>query len=144
MVRTRSKGLKKKSKVKTIKQLEKQLKDILYPLIKQKDGNVCWSCGKRNLIGKDFQAGHYIKAELCNLKSRYDIYNIHSQCANCNLWKRGNTIEYRKRMIQFYGEEDVKELEEHYKDKLPVNFNSREWLEQEIDYYKTVNKLAKL
>lgn len=135
-----SKGLTNKS----IKSLEKKLRSLLYPLIKERDGNTCWSCGRNNLLGMNFQAGHYQKAELCNLKWRYNTMNIHSQCAGCNLWKRGNTIEYRKKMINVYGEKEVKHLEDHYKDALPMNFNSRAWLEKEIEYYKHVVKLAKL
>ena len=132
------------AKPKSIKSLEKKLKSLLYPLIKQRDGNVCWSCGRSNLIGMNFQAGHYIKAELCNIKYRYNIMNIHSQCAGCNLWKRGNTIEYRHKMIKVFGAKEVKKLEEHYKDKLPMNFNFRAWLDKEISYYKTVVELSKL
>jgi hypothetical protein len=137
--------IKKPAKQKTIKQLEKKLRSILYPLIKQRDGNVCISCGKRGLESFDWQAGHYIKAELCSLKFRYDERNIHSQCSVCNKWRAGNTIEYRKNLIGKYGEELVKELEFGYaQSKKRSTTASRIYLETLIEYYKTVVKLARI
>ncbi len=88
------------------------------------------------MVGKDDQAGHYIKAELCNLVWRYDRRIIHRQCSACNLWRRGNTIEYRKWMVKTYGEKEVKYIDEHYNEKLPISFNSRMWLELLIVKYK--------
>lgn len=126
--------LPKKVKIKT---LEAKLKAIFYPLIKKEEPNICVSCPKINLIGKDDQAGHFIKAELCNLVWRYDRRIIHRQCSTCNLWKRGNYVEYRKYMINNYGEKEVKYIEEHYKDKLPLNFNPREYLTGLIQKYNT-------
>lgn len=97
------------------------------------------------MIGRDDQAGHYVKAELCNLVWRYDRRIIHRQCSCCNLWKRGNTIEYRKYMIKRYGEIEVKYIEEHYNEQLPINFNSRAWLLEQIKKYqhyeRQVNKI---
>ena len=139
-----SKKLKKPKKSISIKKLELKLRSILYPLIKLRDGNTCISCGKLNLIGKDWQAGHYIKAELCNLKYRYNELNIHSQCSHCNKWKAGNSIAYRNALIRMIDEKEVKKLDQHYNDKLPMNFNSRAYLEELIAYYKTVVKLADL
>ena len=131
----------------TIKGLEKKLKALLYPLIKARDGNTCISCGKTGLVsgvGGNWNAGHYIKAELCNMKYRYSELNIHSQCVACNKWKAGNSTAYRNALIEKIGEKEVKKLDKHYKDKLPMNFNSREFLEEMIAYYKTVVKLGNL
>lgn len=103
--------------------------------IKKRDGAVCISCGKTGLVGAGWHAGHYQKAELCNMVYRFDERMVNSQCAVCNLWRRGNTIEYRKAMIVKYGEEAVKEIEEHYKDPLPINFNTRSFYEKIIEEY---------
>lgn len=88
----------------------------------------------------DWHAGHYIKAELCNMVARYDEYNINSQCSNCNLWKRGNTIAYRFAMIAKYGLFVVETLERLYNEPLPMNFNHREWLLGRIELYKNKNE----
>jgi hypothetical protein len=125
-------------KLPKIKNLEARLKAVMYPYIKRRDGNTCISCGKKGLQGKNWHAGHYIKAELCNIVTRYDEWNINSQCSNCNLWKRGNTIAYRNAMVDKYGEKAVAELDRKYHAPLPLNFNEREWLLEMIKKYKEV------
>lgn len=127
---------KKRLKLPSIKKLEKKLKDVMYPYIKKRDGNTCISCNKKGLFGRDWQAGHYIKAELCNMVTRYDEWNINSQCSTCNLWKRGNTIAYRLAMLDKYGEKATNELDRKYKQSLPMDFNSRAWLLEQIEKYK--------
>ena len=123
----------------SIKGLEKKLKAILYPLIKKRDGIQCISCRKLITKKMDHHCGHYLKAELCNLIVRYDIRNLNSQCSMCNLWRRGNTIEYRKAMLIKYGEEVVNDLEADY--RLPVHIIPRLYLETLIEHYKTIDEL---
>ena len=124
-----------------IKSLEAKLKSLLYPLIKKEEPNKCVSCPKKNMIGRDHQVGHFIKAELCNLIWRYNRRILHPQCSACNLWKRGNYVEYRKWMIKKFGEIDVKIMEELYNTPLPMNFNSREYLLAEIKKYASKNTI---
>lgn len=126
----------KKLKYKSIKSLEKKLKRVLYPLIKKRDGNVCISCGRTELEGANWHAGHYAKAELCNIKWRYNPLNIHSQCAMCNVWGRGNTLAYRENLIKKIGLENVEMIEENYRKPMPSFFNYRTWLEKEIKFYE--------
>ena len=124
----------------SIKGLEKKLKALLYPLIKKRDGPNCISCKKQGLVGRNWAAGHYLKAELCNLIARYDIRNINSQCnMYCNKNLRGNTIEYRKAMLVKYGVEVVDDLEANY--RLPLNLNPRLYLTELIEHYKNIDKL---
>lgn len=133
----------KKEKVKSlpkIKNLEARLKKVMYPYIKKRDGNTCISCGKKNLVGMDWHAGHYIKAELCNLVTRYDEWNINSQCSHCNKWLRGNTIAYRNAMIWKYGEKAVATLDREYHSPLPMDFSPRKWLLGMIEKYKHETK----
>lgn len=44
---------------------------------------------------------------------RYHPDNVWSTCAGCNLFKRGNLIEYRIGLVAEIGEERVKWLEDH-------------------------------
>lgn len=128
--------MKKKVKAKkpvSIVSLENKLKKVLYPLIKKRDGNTCISCGKRDLVGGNWHAGHYAKAELCNVVWRYKPTNISSQCFYCNKWLRGNTIEYRKNLIKKIGEKNVINIEENYNIPLPVDFDSRKYLREQIE-----------
>jgi hypothetical protein len=111
-----------------IKSLEAKLKKVLYPLIKARDKGVCISSGQKGLTGRNYQAGHYIKAELCNLIYRYDVRNINGQRSYDNLYLRGNAPAYRKGMIKKWGIKVVEEIEENYNKPLPMNFNEREYL----------------
>lgn len=55
--------------------------------------------------------GHYINAGSCTAL-RFNEYNCNSQCSkNCNLELSGNLIEYRKGLLQKYGEKVVEFLE---------------------------------
>jgi len=128
------KKLRKQSKA-SLPKLKRKAWKVFSTFIKGRDGNVCISCGKRGLVKSGWHAGHYQKAELCNIVYRYDERMVASQCAVCNLWRRGNTIEYRKALIKKYGEKVVKELEEHYKDPLPMDFSVREFYEEIIKKY---------
>ena len=103
--------------------------------IKNRDNNVCISCRKTGLVGANWHCGHYQKAELCNLEYRFDPRNVNSQCARCNLWLRGNTIEYRKAMLEKWGVEAVEDIEQHYRDPLPLDFNTRAFYEQIIEEF---------
>lgn len=125
----------------SIKALEAKLKRYLYPLIKKRDGPICICCGKHITNSRDFHAGHFAKAELCSIPYRYDERNINTSCAYCNLWLRGNTLEYRKGMVKKYGEEITKEIEDNYNKPLPINFDPRTFLEEKIQYYKSLDSL---
>lgn len=130
------KQAKKTKKEMSVKGLEKKLKRLLYPMIKKRDGNTCISCQKTGLIGMNWHAGHYAKAELCNMIWRYSPLNIHSQCGGCNKWKAGNALEYRKNLILKIGEEKVRLIEDNYNKPLAMDFNSRVYLETLIDNVK--------
>lgn len=128
-------------KKKTIKQLEKDLKKVLYPLIKQRDGNICITCKKQITNKSDWHCGHFAKAELCNLVYRYNIYNLNTQCSYCNKWLAGNTIEYEKQMVAKWGQAITDDIKENYKKPLENSFNSRIYLNELIIYYKETKKL---
>jgi hypothetical protein len=42
---------------------------------------------------------------------RFNPRNIHSSCAQCNTHLSGNLIEYRKRLVERFGPEEVEWLE---------------------------------
>lgn len=123
-------------KKRSITSLEKAIQRKLYPAIKERDKNyTCVSCDKKP-VGQHSQAGHYDKAELCNILFRYYPPNINKQCVICNLWHRGNTIPYRKTIVERYGEEEVKYIEDNSRLTLPISFNVRFWLETTLENLK--------
>lgn len=66
----------------------------------------CWKRIKRN----EWDGWHYISRT--HMATAFDLRNIHLQCKNCNGNLHGNTVEYRKSLVQQYGEDFVKDLEE--------------------------------
>lgn len=76
-------------------------------LVRERDfGKPCISCGKMRTL----EAGHFIPISK-STKLRYDLRNIHGQCAECNRFKYGNYVEYRKGLIARYGFKFVENLE---------------------------------
>jgi len=117
-------------------------KNICHEYIRLRDkGKDCISCGIQYL--EDFQAGHFYKAELfSNLK--YDELNISGQCRQCNLRKEGNESGYRSGIIQRYGFEHLRYLDEKAKAYKQNHFEwDREQLIEIRDYYKEKLKLLK-
>lgn len=69
----------------------------------------CVSCGKV-LHYKHLDAGHFLPRGYRIYE--YDERNVHAQCGNCNAFKQGNYAGYREFMIEKYGEDCVKGMEE--------------------------------
>ena len=61
----------------------------------------------------NLQAGHFIPG-------RHPAYlfcekGVNAQCARCNKWLEGNTLEYRRKIIEMYGEGADEVLEQQAK-----------------------------
>lgn len=78
--------------------------------IRERDaGQPCISCGTTSDV--QFCAGHYRTVGACP-ELRYEPLNVHRQCnKNCNLEKSGNIVEYRIRLVQKIGADQVAWLE---------------------------------
>jgi len=72
-------------------------------------GKPCFSCDRPYGTHKR-NASHYRSVGACKAL-RYNVFNIHSSCVQCNQDKSGNAIEYRIRLVRKYGEQKVKWLE---------------------------------
>lgn len=81
-----------------------------YVKAKEKD---CYTCGARNLISYNANAGHYLPVGLVGSNNRlsWDERQIHLQCGSCNGVGQGEQVAYREHLLKDYGEEVVKELE---------------------------------
>ncbi len=76
---------------------------------------LCITCEKRYHF-KLLQAGHFISGR--HNANLFSERGTHAQCYNCNINLRGNTLEYRRQIIEMYGEGADLELEaENKKDK---------------------------
>ena len=99
----------------------------------------CCTCGKvYPAFGKGCgQAGHYVAGR----KNSYlfEEHGCHAQCYNCNINLKGNTILYRKFMIETYGLEETERIEQLFF----VNKEYRIWDLEEI-YNKYKEKLGSM
>lgn len=72
----------------------------------------CITCSK-TVPRKLLQAGHFIPGRRnANLFSEK---GTHAQCYNCNINLKGNTLEYRRKIIELYGEGADVQLEQEAK-----------------------------
>lgn len=102
---------KRKEKLKTVSQWEKECRDIIQKMARIRDRHDgCISCHMgpeyRGLWhGSHFRpAGNHSAVEL-------HLWNVHKSCAQCNLHKGGNIAAYRPRLIEKIGLERVEWLE---------------------------------
>lgn len=82
--------------------LKRELWDLLSAYVKERDGNVCFSCGAAGLEGKNWHAGHLFNAGSAS-RIRYDPLNVHSQCFRCNISLRSNAAPFAARFLKVYG-----------------------------------------
>ena len=68
----------------------------------------CITCGKIAPIDKSMHGGHFIKAGVYPV--RWDVRNIHSQCAGCNTYLDGNEAMYAQYIVQTYGVDELNRL----------------------------------
>lgn len=73
----------------------------------------CYTCGKKNLVGVDAQAGHYKPVAIVgsNNTRAWDKRFIHLQCSRCNGAGQGEQAVYREHLVKDYGEEVVAEYD---------------------------------
>ena len=61
---------------------------------------LCITCGKRYHF-KLLQAGHFVSGR--HLGNLFSEKGTHAQCYNCNINLKGNTLVYRRKIIELYG-----------------------------------------
>jgi hypothetical protein len=107
--------------------------------IRQRDGGVCFTCGKK-CSGVGYHAGHFIPVGGNGGHAlRFDERNVNGQCFNCNINLGGNGGEYYRRMVVRYGQSVVDEL---YEMKThPVKWSDTMFAEK-IKYYSIKNRYS--
>lgn len=91
----------------------------------------CFTCDKVLFWKKDgMQNGHFISRG--NNTLRFSEKNCRPQCLSCNVFKKGNYIEYTLRLISEIGEDEVQKLREQGKENL--QFTEKD-LQEIIDTY---------
>lgn len=77
--------------------------------IKKTKGNTCFSCGKTGLVGKQLHAGHMFSAGMYPAL-RWLAECVWPQCAYCNIFLKGNYVEFHARYKERFGEEAYAKL----------------------------------
>lgn len=108
------KPLKKLEEKPSINKVKKELYKAVQLLARLQEVNRYWygkciSCWRR-IKRDEWHGWHYIPR--MHMATAFDLRNIHLQCPYCNNQLHWNLIEYRKNMIEQFGEDLVLELEE--------------------------------
>lgn len=119
-----------------IKTLTKKLDDIFSIFIRMafsdSDGVAeCYTCRTRHKW-QNLENGHFIGRQYTML--RWNRKNVRPQCHVCNGFNEGNKAEYRRRLVEDVGEQEVLWLEANKKKRR----HSRTELEMMIAHYNNV------
>lgn len=132
----KKKPTKKLPKRITRSQLVKRLDTVFSQFIRLRDSidgmATCVTCGDTRPWEYQ-QNGHFYTRG--RYPTRWDEMNCNVQCVRCNVFLKGNYINYTMYMIDKYGREAVDNLET--KSKSVTKITSVE-LQEMIDYYKKV------
>lgn len=102
----------KQKKQKTVAKLREEAAVLLQKLVRMKaaDENglaTCVTCGKRQHY-KEMDGGHFISRKWTATKLVEE--NVHPQCKGCNQYASGKYDDYALYMVDTYGIEMVREL----------------------------------
>lgn len=114
-----------REKNKSIQKLIQEARKPFQAWIRMRDANKpCISCGS---IDSDiYDAGHFYKAEIYS-GLIFDEDNVHKQCRKCNTYLDGNDNEYRKGLINRFGNDFVLAL-----DKKAIESRSKKYERDEL------------
>lgn len=116
-------------KQKPLSKLKKELWETFRHWVYKRDNYSCFTCGKTNLMGRDCQAGHFIKASVCGIELYFHPDNVKTQCSYCNGPLDGQQYLFGQKL----GKKKVKYLE-----KLRLITKGSQWDRQK--YEKMIKK----
>lgn len=125
----------RKEALKTVSDWKKECQKAFNAYIRARDyGKVCISCNRHisdieALRGHNVDCGHYRSVGAAS-HLRFNTYNAHSQCVQCNRDYSGNVVDYRINLIRRIGQDKVDRLES---DNEPRKFS--------IDYLRRLKRL---
>lgn len=141
----------KKPVKKSLAKVKKKFWTLFSIYIRMRDGlettgstewALCITCDKRYHF-KLLQAGHFVAGR--HSSNLFSERGTHAQCFNCNINLKGNTLEYRRKIIELYGKGVDEELEEisrqTYKYTIPEIEDMMETYKLKIKELKERNKL---
>lgn len=123
-----------KRKVVSISKLKKKLDAVFSKFIREKYPKYCYTCNKPSA---KLQCGHFVPRTY--LATRWDENNCRPQCVGCNIFGRGQLLDFEENLKEELGSEVVEDLKR--KRSLLWKLNAH-WYETEIARYtQIVDKL---
>lgn len=121
-----------KEKVKTLSQYEAEAKKSFQKYIRLRDESQnCISCNESN---KDlWDGGHFKKAEIYS-GVIFNENNCHKQCRKCNRYLNGNELMYRQGLVNRYGEDYVKNIEELANETRQYKWTKEQLIAKKLQY----------
>jgi len=127
----------RKQKLKTRQEWLKDAQTVFNKFIRLRDeGNACISCGRNS--GAKMNAGHYLSVG-SHPELRFNELNVHLQCEHCNSYKSGNQAQYRPRLIEKIGLQQVEALEGPHE---PLKLTIEEIKELIAEYKQKIKQLS--
>lgn len=130
------------AKKKSLSKLKEELDVIYSRYIRLSNADdkgycTCISCKSKHHWTK-IQNGHYCSRR--HEVTRWYDKNNHPQCVACNIYAEGSKIWYRRNIVDnYYGEKEVRHIEDISLEKAPIN--RKETLELIDEYSRSVHKL---
>jgi hypothetical protein len=100
------------------------------------DMGMCVTC-KKEFPFKELQAGHFVGGRTNALL--FDEEIVYTQCANCNLYLRGNYQSYTLFMLKEVGEEKIEEF--LARKSLTLKYTTEDFLEIADKYKEKAREL---
>lgn len=103
-----------KLKLKEKSWLKDKADEVFSRYVRTRDQGTCITCGIQKPIS-EMQAGHYVSRR--HLSTRFDEWNVNCQCVSCNVFLKGNMVKYSRALMDKYGDEIIKTLDDLSKQK---------------------------
>jgi len=107
-------------------------------VIHKRDGSDCITCDKCKLMGSNRHGGHFLPSAACGGFLRYDLRNVWSQCARCNLFESGAGAEYTRALEKKFSRAFVDRIikDKQISIKLDIDYVTRL-----TEYYESLAKI---
>ena len=126
-VRSGRKTHQKRPKTKTVSKLKKELDAVFSKYIRAKHPKKCFTCGKAS---DKLQCGHFVPR--IYLATRWDEDNCRPQDVGCNIWGRGQLLDFEENLIKEIGVARVQQLKEKRNEIWKL---TPEWYTEQIKLY---------
>lgn len=109
----------------SLPKLKAKAQEVFNAYIRERDKDLpCISCGQY----KTLQAGHYYPVKGYD-GLRYDLDNVHGECAGCNCFDEGHLISYGENLKHKIGEQRMAELKQRAAE---YKKNGKKWSRSEL------------